>query len=138
VSLLAAAGAGISSRLEGQRIASALLVPKAWPTTTINLATPVTAMLTTDLGGSFLHYAFTIKSGAADPDELEKLLGTVNLTIRLLDKDGFTILLVRPSEDLTLDRRAEGGPVFRLKDVVGCSAQIYANATGWSVDWELR
>src|SRR4051812_8338806 len=75
VSLLAAAGAGISSRIEGQRVARAFLVPKAWPATTINLATPVTATLTTDLGGSFLHYAFTIKSGVTDPDELEKLLG---------------------------------------------------------------
>jgi hypothetical protein len=136
VSLLAAVGAGISSRIEEQRLTQTFMTPKAWPTTAMNLPTPVTAALTTHLGGAFLHYKLTVKPGSADLNEIEKQVGASNFTIRLLDKDGFTILLVRPGEDLALDRHAEGGPVFHLEDVVGCSAQIYASAESWSISWE--
>jgi hypothetical protein len=136
VSLLAAAGAGISSRIEQQRITRALMTPRAWASATIALPTPVTAALTTDLGGSFLHYKLIVTPAKGDAAKVEDQLRTSNFTIRLLDKDGFTILLVRLGEDIVRDRRPYGSVVFRIEDVVGCSPNIYAEATRWTIEQE--
>ena len=138
VSILAAAGAAISSRIEQQRATRALMTPKAWPTTTLALPTPVTAALTTDLGGSFLHYKLTVAAGARDAAQIEDQLRALNFTIRLLDKDGFTILLVRPGEDIVRERRPDGSVFFRIEDVVGCSPKIYADAARWSIESERK
>jgi hypothetical protein len=138
VSLLTAAVAWLASGFEEQRLTRAFMTPKVWPVTSVSLSPPVTAALTTDLGGAFLHYTFAILPGSADVNELEKRLAGVNFTIRLLDKDGFTILLTRPGEVPTLYRRPDGRLAFRLEDVVGCSLQIYSQAASWSVDWEGR
>jgi hypothetical protein len=138
VSILAAAGATMSSRIAAQRATRALMTPKAWPTTTVELPTPVTAALTTDLGGSFLHYTLTVAASARDAAKIEDQLRALNFTIRLLDKDGFTILLVRPGEDIVSDRRPDGSFVFHIEDVVGCSPKIYGNAARWSVETEPR
>ena len=134
--IVLAAAAGISSRLQAQRQIRALMKPQEWPATTMALPIPVTAGLTTDLGGSFLHFRFTIKPGAAKPSDVERQLAEVNFTLRLLDHDGYTILVIRPTTELVSDRQSDGTVTYHLDDSVGCSPRIYSDAATWSVEWE--
>jgi len=135
VGLMAGGGRYISTLLQAQRLEQRLMTPKTWPATTLALRVPVTAELTTSLRGAFLHYRLAVNAGSADSGELETTFNLITLTIRLLDKDGFTILVIRPADNLTRDASG-GSSAFRVEDVVGCSPQVYASATSWSVEWE--
>ena len=139
---LAAGGLYIWKLLEERRIEQRLAVVKEWPDTTVDLRPPATAALRTHLDGSFLHYELTITprasgAGQGAMDAAVEAIEGVNFVVRLVDADGFTVMTIRPIEELTVDRTGSA-TVLNVKDVVGCSPQLYAAASSWTIQWAGR
>ena len=115
-----------------------LAMVKVWPDATVDLRPPATAALRTYLDGSFLHYDLTITPSASGGTEAAAdAVDNANFVVRLLDKDGFTVLTIQPIDGLTIDRGG-AAPVFNVNDVVGCSSQVYASASSWTIQWAGR
>lgn len=115
---------------EQQRLERLLSTPRRWSTATVQGPVPAVAALTTSHRGSFLHYEVTVASNPSDPTAVEAI-SRIDFTIRLSDKDGFTLLVIKP-EALTLDA---GRKEYRLRaeGVIGCSASVYAATANWSI-----
>lgn len=115
-----------------------LAVVKEWPEATVDLRPPAVAALKTYLDGSFLHYDLTITPSASSGGQAgADAIDGVNFVVRLLDDDGFTVLTIQPIDGLSLDR--DGAvPSFNVNDVVGCSPQVYASASNWTIQWTGR
>jgi hypothetical protein len=135
---LAAGGLYIWKLLEERRLEQRLAIVKVWPDATVDLRPPATAALRTYLDGSFLHYDLTITpSATADGQAAVDAVDGVNFVVRLLDDDGFTVLAIQPIDGLALDRQG-AVPVFNVNDVIGCSPQVYASASSWTIQWAGR
>jgi hypothetical protein len=135
---VAAGGLYIWKLLEERRLEQRLAVVKEWPDAAVDLRPPATAALRTYLDGSFLHYDLTVTPSApGGAQAAADAVSGVDFVVRLLDDDGFTVLTIQPIEDLTIDR-AGAVPVFNVSDVVGCSPQVYASASSWTIQWAGR
>jgi len=135
--VLAAGGAYTWMLLEERRLERQLAVVKVWPTATVDLRPPAAAALRTYLDDSFLHYDLTVSPSASSGQATADAVTGVDFVIRLLDKDGFTVLVIQPIDALTINR--EGAvPLFNVTDVVGCSPEVYASASSWTIEWAGR
>jgi hypothetical protein len=117
--------------MEDRRLEQQLAVTKTWNALDVRLPRPVTTRLETHHANGFLHYTFVVSGADPSPAALEDTLNRVAFTLRLIDKDGFTVVVLRPP----VPTRGKTGE-FRVEDVVGCSKGAYAGITSWAVEWE--
>jgi hypothetical protein len=136
VSLFSAAGYRAWGAVDDQRLQAQLAEPKTWAALPVALAPHSEARLVTHHANGFVHYRFDVTATqVTDPVAMEKTMRGIDFVIRLLDREGFSVAVLRPSAPLHMTAR-DGTALFTVSDVIGSSKQSYAAVTGWKVEWE--